>query len=112
MRRGIRNDENRIARLEANRNINRAPVASVDAPDQRERKIRPLIFLDAAVILRFKKGEAPRRINRAPLQLDMWAVLMSADDAQSIHDGIGADHGENQAAVAIRNNQARAGLHL
>src|SRR6266481_6781242 len=112
MRRAVGYHKNWFAGVKSDRNFDRASIGRVNAADKGQRNVGPLIFFDSAIIFRLKKRESSRGINRPALQFNVRAVLMRAYNVRTVHNGIRADHSENEAAVTIRNNQTRTRFYL
>ena len=68
---------------------------------QSERPGRPLIFLDAAVIVGIKIGELFVFIKRVRLEIQSGRVDVRRRDGHAVFDGAAADHGKHDRLAAI-----------
>src|SRR5512146_2059350 len=64
------NNEDRIARLQADADVDSSAVLGIDAAQNRQRQIGPLILLDPSVFDRLEKRVAVAADNRARLEVD------------------------------------------
>src|SRR5205814_9070509 len=73
----------------------------------------PLVLLNATVVDSLEQSHAAGGSDyRAGFQIDVWAVVVRADQARTIGDGRRADDRQNDGAVAAIDNQARTGFDL
>ena len=112
MRRHIGDHEDRFSFLQAAGDVDGASVHGVYATKQSQREIRPLIFLDAAVVNSLKESEAFLIDDWTRFEVDMRAVLVRADHTQTSHDGLGANDDQDYGTVASGDNQAGSGFYL
>ena len=85
-------------------------IGLVHASGDRERHVRPLIVLDAAVDLRVDEHGLLAFAERLGLELDARRVDVRVDDAQAVLERLGADHEQDDRAIAVDGVPARARL--
>ena len=113
MRRVVGDDEDGVARVQTDRDVDALARGGVDAPEQRQRPVGPLVLLDAAVVDRLEEREVVRvllGVDRPGLQVDVGAVVVRANRAGAGDDRFGADDDEDDGAVPAVDEEPRPGL--
>ena len=78
-----------------------ALVADADNAAQLERNGRPLILLDAAVVMGLEKGHAVVLVERHCADVDARRIQMRGGQADALSEALLADHGEHDALVTV-----------
>ena len=93
MRQEVVDEQDGIARVFADGNIDAAAVGFIDDADQRQGQADPLVFQQAAVIMGLEVDDFVLFDNGHGLDVQPRAVDMGADDFQPLFDGVRADDG-------------------
>ena len=102
--------EDRVVRVLADRDLHdRAVLLGHDAV-QRQRRGRPLVFLDAAVVMRLEIGQLAVLIEGVRLEIEARGVDVRGADVRAVVERLGADDGEDHALAAVVAVDAVAGL--